>query len=63
MIHDMIARGWQDFLVRHNGPLDFRFIRQPAVAKTMAMRAGLNDARERRLPFFGRRTLMPPDRK
>jgi hypothetical protein len=42
----MIERGWEDFLARPSGSLSFRFIMQPTMAALLALRAGIQDARE-----------------
>ena len=43
---DMIERGWDNFLARPNGHLSLRFILQPTMAALLALRAGIQDARE-----------------
>jgi hypothetical protein len=52
MIIEMFLRGWENFLARLDGPLHFRFFLQPTMAIIMAVRAGLNDAREGRPAFL-----------
>jgi hypothetical protein len=49
---DAVARGWENFIARPDGPLNVRFILQPAMATAIAIRAGLRDARDRRPAFF-----------
>jgi uncharacterized membrane protein YidH (DUF202 family) len=44
----MLSRGWEHLLDRVGGPLTFRLLIQPAVAVVLAIRAGLEDAREGR---------------
>lgn len=44
-IIDMIARGWENFLARPEGPVNFRFIIQPVLASIIAIRVGLKDAK------------------
>jgi hypothetical protein len=46
LILDAIARGWEGFLARPSGSLHFRFIIQPTMASLLALRAGVQDARE-----------------
>src|SRR4051812_39133884 len=66
MIDDVLARGWDQLVGRLSGPLSLRFLLQPIVATTLAVRAGLRDARDRRPPFLwlvrhdavGRRALL-----
>jgi hypothetical protein len=48
----MIARGWENFLARPQGPLNFRFILQPTIAALLALRAGINDARNGRPAYL-----------
>jgi hypothetical protein len=49
---DMAARFFQDLAGRLSGPLTARFLIQPAVATTLAVRDGLQDARSGRPPYF-----------
>lgn len=51
-ILQMIARGWEDFLARPDGPMSFRFTVQPIMATILAVRAGLRDARTDQPPFL-----------
>jgi hypothetical protein len=39
----MIERGWDNFLARPSGSLNFRFIIRPTMAGLLAMRASLRD--------------------
>ena len=48
----ILERLWDNLIGRISGPLNFRLIIQPAVATFIAIRAGLNDAREGRPAFF-----------
>ncbi|HSF14784.1 MAG TPA: hypothetical protein VLK65_04460 [Vicinamibacteria bacterium] len=52
MILEAIARGWENFIARPDGPLNIRFLIQPAMAIGIAVRAGLRDAREGRPAFL-----------
>lgn len=61
-ILDMIARGWNDFLARPGGSLSLRFYLQPAMAILLAIRAGINDAKEGRWPFLTS-VIWHPDRR
>jgi len=45
LITDMIARGWENFLARPDGPVNLRFVIQPTMASIIAIRAGLKDAK------------------
>jgi hypothetical protein len=49
---DMIARGWENFLTRPEGTLNFRFILQPTIAAILALRAGIDDARNGRPAYL-----------
>jgi hypothetical protein len=51
-ITDMIARGWENFLARPEGPVNFRFIIQPVLASIVAIRAGLKDAKAGRPAYL-----------
>jgi hypothetical protein len=51
-VGEMIARGWENFLARPDGPLNFRFIIQPTIATLIAARAGWRDARDGRPPYL-----------
>ena len=48
---DVLARGWENFLARPEGPFSLRFVIQPVVAVGIAVRAGLRDARQGRPPW------------
>lgn len=50
-IEEYLQRDWHMILGREHGPLAFRFVLQPLVAGLLAVRAGLQDARDRRRPF------------
>jgi hypothetical protein len=52
LIADALVRGWDNFLARTTGPLHLRFVLQPAVAALLAVRAGLQDARQGRPAFL-----------
>jgi hypothetical protein len=51
-MHKILERVWENLIGRTSGPMNFRLIVQPAVATFLAIRAGLNDAREGRPAFF-----------
>ena len=46
----MFWRGYGEMLARFGGPLNFRLFVMPTVVTAFAIRAGLRDAREGRLP-------------
>ena len=52
MIDEIVTRVWDELIGRLSGPLSWRFVIQPAVAVTLAIRAGLRDARANRPPFL-----------
>ena len=49
---DMIGRGWENFLARPNGSLSLRFYVQPTMASLLALRAGIEDARQGRQGYL-----------
>ena len=49
---DMIGRGWDNFLARPNGSLSLRFYVQPTMASLLALRAGIQDARQGRQGYL-----------
>lgn len=49
---DLITRFWEQLGDRVGGPMTFRIILQPTMAALLAVRAGLQDAREGRPPYF-----------
>jgi hypothetical protein len=49
---EILKRVWDNLIGRASGPMNFRLILQPSVAIVIAIRAGLNDAREGRPAFF-----------
>ena len=49
---DVLTRIWENLGGRIGGPLSFRLILQPLVAMVLAVRAGLQDARSGRPPYF-----------
>ena len=51
-MEDVITRIWENLGGRIGGPLSFRLILQPLVAIVLALRAGRQDARAGRPPYF-----------
>ena len=49
---EILARLWEDLGGRIGGPLSFRVVLQPIVAATLAIRAGIKDAKQGRRPYF-----------
>jgi hypothetical protein len=60
---DMLARIWEDLGGRVGGPLSFRLLLQPLVAMVLAIRAGLEDARTGRPPYFWAIVTHPDHRR
>ena len=52
VLFEMIGRGWDNFLARPNDPLTLRFYVQPTMAALLALRAGIQDAREGRQGYL-----------
>lgn len=52
IIHDMISRGVEQLLGRAGGPLHLRLFIMPIVVTTLAILAGLRDARDGRPAFL-----------
>jgi hypothetical protein len=59
---DMIGRGWDNILARPSGMLSMRFIFQPTVAGLLALRAGVQDAREGRRGYLWALLTVPQRR-
>lgn len=51
-MEDLLARIWTDLGGRADGPFSFRMILQPLMATFFAAKAGLQDARNGRSPYF-----------
>ena len=49
---DQLTRIWQDLVARVGGPMSVRLLLQPAVAAFLAVRGGMQDAKEGRSPYF-----------
>ena len=49
---EMIGRGWENLLARPNGSLSLRFYVQPTMASLLALRAGIQDARQGRQGYL-----------
>ncbi len=49
---EVLSRLFEDLGGRLRGPLSFRLILQPAIATILAVRGGLQDAREGHPPYF-----------
>jgi hypothetical protein len=62
-MEEWLARFVQDFSGRLTGPLHFRFLLQPVMASILAIRAGMQDARARKPPYFWAIFMEPGKRK
>ena len=49
---EMIGRGWANFLARPSGSVSLRFYIQPTMASLLALRAGIEDARQGRQGYL-----------
>jgi hypothetical protein len=56
VVDEILPRIWDQLVGRLSGPMSVRFVIQPAVAVTLAIRAGVRDARDGRPPYL--RTLI-----
>lgn len=50
-IRELLVDAWNMLIGRVQGPMAFRLVMQPLVASFFALRAGLKDARESRVPY------------
>lgn len=48
----MLARVWENLILRISGPMKFRLVLQPAMAIFLAIRGGLKDARDGKPAYF-----------
>ena len=51
-MRDVLTRLWQEIAGRPDGPMAFRFYLQPLMAMLLAVRDGIQDAREGRPAYF-----------
>jgi hypothetical protein len=61
-VHEILNRLWENIIGRLTGPMNFRLIVQPLVATILAVRAGLEDARQGRPAFFWTAATNPAER-
>jgi hypothetical protein len=59
---DLLPPFWDELLARTDGPLQFRFILQPAMATFLAIRDGYRDAAGGRPPYLQDILRNPPGR-
>jgi hypothetical protein len=62
-MEDVLARAWENLGGRIGGPLTFRLVLQPVVATILAVKAGLQDARDHRPPYFWAILTKPDERR
>jgi len=62
-MEDVLARVWDNLGGRIGGPLTFRLILQPVMATILAVKAGLQDARDHRPPYFWAILTSPDERR
>jgi hypothetical protein len=62
-MEEIFSRGWDELIARDSGPLHVRLVLQPLVATILAIRSGLNDARDGRPVFFWTLALKPAQRR
>src|SRR3954454_24176728 len=63
VMDDLFARIWENFGGRIGGPFSFRLLLQPVVASVLGIRAGLEDARAGRPPYFWSILTKPGERR
>ena len=51
-MEEWLARTVENLMDRLTGPLHFRFLMQPLMAAILAIRAGIQDSREGKPPYF-----------
>jgi hypothetical protein len=51
-MEELFTRFWNDLAARVHGPLKLRFVLQPLMATIMAIRTGLQDARDGHPPYL-----------
>ena len=51
-MEELLTRVWEHLGGRVGGPLSLRLFIQPTVALILAIRAGLKDSRQERMPYF-----------
>jgi hypothetical protein len=62
-VDDLLARLWENLGGRVGGPMTFRLLLQPLVASVLAARAGWQDAKAGRSPYFWTVLSSPGDRR
>lgn len=62
-MEDMLGRVWENLGGRIGGPLTFRLILQPIMATILAVKAGLQDARDHRPAYFWAILTKPDERR
>ena len=62
-MEDVLARVWENLGGRIGGPFSFRLVLQPIVATILAVKAGLQDARDHRPAYFWAILTNPDERR
>jgi hypothetical protein len=62
-IADIFTRVWDNLVARTEGPMKLRFVLQPLMSFIFAVRAGIRDARNNRVPYLWRFKTSPGQRK
>jgi hypothetical protein len=62
-MENLLIRITENLIGRVSGPMKFRLLLRPAMAITFAIRDGLKDAREGRVPYFWAIFTTPGHRK
>jgi len=62
-MEDLLARFTEDLIGRVSGPMKFRLLLQPTTAIILAVRDGMKDVREGRVPYFWGIFTTPAHRK
>ena len=60
--HGIFGRMWSGLAFEWSGPLGFRFVLQPVMAATLAVRDGIRDAGAGRSPYFWTVLTNPAER-
>jgi len=60
---DLLNRIWENLAERTGGPMNLRFFLQPAMAIFFAIREGVSDAKNNRVPYLWKFATSKGDRK
>ena len=62
-MNDIFTRIWENLIERTEGPMNLRFILQPAMAIFFAIRAALRDAKNNTTPYLWKFATLKGNRK